>query len=120
MPSDKKIKTLKVDNSKTYITMFLLNKDNLIIPFEESIILIDVKNRIIKNKFKYNFRFSKLIYINEKVFLYHDNGWLFQYEFEDSNTIKLKGEKKINIDLISKYPEDKLIIYKEKKFSIYG
>lgn len=58
--------------------------------------------------------------INEKIFLYKDSYHLIQYEFDDSNNIKLKGKEKFRSQLMSKYPGNKLIIYWNNKITIYG
>ena len=116
------IKKLKVGNGENSNDMILINKDNLIISGEYPlIILIDVKTRQIKNKFKYDISFNDLICLNDNIFLNPSySSELHQYEFEDLNIIKLKEERKIKNDLISKYPGNKLIIYYDRKISIYG
>ena len=118
--SDKKIKTLKVGRGENLYEMYLASEDNLIIKGENNIILIDVKNRIIKNECNYDIYPSEFFLINEKIFLYPTKDIIYQYEIENSNTIKLKGNKEINNSLISKYPGNKLVIYKKCTITIFG
>ena len=119
--SNKIIKKLKVGNGKNTDEMVLINKNNLIIKGgNEEIKLIDVKNKIKKNKFKLEiYDFDDIITLNENKFL-NISQELEQYEFEDLDTIKLKGTKEMDKELISKYPGNKIIVYNEKKITIYG
>ena len=100
--------------------MFLLNQDNLIIKGEDTIILIDVKNKKIKKEFNYDIYPEEFIYINDKTFLYLTSDKIYQYEFEEENNIKLKGTKEIQNTNVYKYPGDKLIIHKKNKITIFG
>ena len=125
MKNEKTIKSIKIgDGEKTFSDFFLLNKDNLIIFGNDSNILVDVKNKKIKKEFKYGLFLDLCIFLNEKLFLYKDTFKLLLYEYQEPNNIILKEEKKmgIGIELISKYPGNKLIIFTEKnnKLSIYG
>ena len=119
--SDEKINSLKVGNGENIQEMYLANKENLLISKDyDIIILVDTINRKIKKEFKFTISIPDLYYLNEKIFLYPQGSAIFQYEFEDSNNIILKGKKDIPTTLISKYPENKLIIYKKRKIIIYG
>ena len=119
--SDEKINSLKVGNGENIQEMYLANKENLLISKDyDIIILVDTINRKIKKEFKFKISIQDLYYLNEKIFLYPQGSAIFQYEFEDSNNIILKGKKDIPTTLISKYPENKLIIYKKRKIIIYG
>ena len=125
MKNEKKIKSIKIgDGKKVFSNFFLLNKDNLIIFGSDSNILVDVKNKKIKKEFKYGLFLDLCIFLNEKLFLYKDRSKLLLYEYKEPNNIILKEKKEIGrcIELISKYPGNKLIIFTEKnnKLSIYG
>ena len=130
MQNDQEIKQLKVGKGENGDNMTLINKENLIVEGEKTIILIDVKNRTIKKELKLDINFSDLIILNEKSFLsyrllshFEGNGYLEQYELEDPDTIVLKEKKEfdeLDKDLMSKYPGNKLIIYDNKKIIIYG
>ena len=118
--SDKLIASLKVGDGMNGCEMFFINSENLIISGLNSIILIDPKKREIKNEFQYEIYPSEFFLINEKIFLYKASYHLIQYEFDDSNNIKLKGKEKFRSQLMSKYPGNKLIIYWNNKITIYG
>ena len=107
--------------------MFLINQDNLLIKGNgKTIILIDVKNRLIKKKFTFvgiyeaNIDNESITILNKNKFLYLGGSKLLQYEFEDSDTIVLKEENDMFNELIVKYPGNKIIIYEHKTISIYG
>ena len=100
--------------------MFLLNQDNLIIKGNDTIILIDVKNRIIKKKFNYDIFPDEFLHINNKTFLYLEKNKIYQYELDESSIIKLKDKKEIKYTNASKYPGNKLIIHKKNKIYILG
>lgn len=119
--TDKRIKKLKVGKGKNSGDMILINKNNLIIlGVEEEIKLIDVKNKVKINKFKLEiYDFDNIIILNDNKFL-NISSELEQYELENPNTIRLKGKKEMDKELISKYPGNKLIVYNEKKITIYG
>ena len=99
--------------------MRLINKDSLIFSRDESVILFDVKNRKILNEFKFELNIRKIILLSENKFLCNDEP-LCQYELVDSKTIQLKEEREIECFIISKYYGNKLIIYDNKKFIIFG
>jgi hypothetical protein len=119
--TDKRIKKLKVGKGKNSGDMILINKNNLIIlGVEEEIKLIDVKNKVKINKFKLEiYDFDNIIILNDNKFL-NISSEVEQYELENPNTIRLKGKKEMDKELISKYPGNKLIVYNEKKITIYG
>ena len=112
--------------------MKFLNRNNLMIKGDDSLILIDIKNRKIVNEFKYDFYldFDNICCLNEKTFLYYKyirkkkKYFLYQFKLEDEKTIKLKEEREMDMDadLVKKYQGNKIIIntYKEKKLIIYG
>lgn len=63
MNSDQKIKNLKVGNSDDFDrNMYLHNKENLFISSDESIILVDVKNKI-GNFFRWLINLIKIIFV---------------------------------------------------------
>ena len=111
---------------KIFFDFFSLNKDILIILGNNSNLLVDEKIKKIINEFKFKLFLEQCIFLNEKLFLYFNNFKLLLYEYKEPNNIILKEEKKISgkIELVSKYPGNKLIIYietkKNKKLSIYG
>ena len=120
MLNDKIIKHLKVGKGNNNDGMILIRKDFLLIEGDgNSIILIDVKNREIIKEYNYVFFFTQTVCLNENIFLCH-SGKLCQYEFTDSNDIELKEEKDLHVELISKFPGNRLIIYDDKKITIYG
>ena len=120
LKSEQIISNLKVGKGENLYEMFLLNQDNLIIKGEDTIILIDVKNKKIKKEFNYDIYPEEFIYINDKTFLYLTSDKIYQYELEEENNIKLKGTKEIQNTNAYKYPGDKLIIHKKNKITIFG
>ena len=120
MLNDKIIKHLKVGKGDNNDGMILIRKDFLLIGGNSnSIILIDVKNREMVKKYNCDIVITETICLNENIFLYHSRK-LYQYEFKDSNNIELKEEKDLHVELISKFPGNRLIIYDDKKITIYG
>lgn len=120
LKSEQIINTLKVGKGENLYEMFLLNQDNLIIKGDDTIILIDVKNRKIKKKFKYDIYPENFLHINDKTFLYLTSDKIYQYELEEENNIILKETKEIKNTEIYKYPGNKLIIHKKNKITIFG
>ena len=118
--SEQNIKTIKVGNGENLREMFLLNQDNLIIKGNDTIILIDVKNRIIKKEFNYDIFPDEFLHINDKTFLYLEKDKIYQYELDESSIIKLKDKNEIQYTNVSKYPGKKLIIHKKNKIYILG
>ena len=118
--TNKKIKTIKIGKIEFEHRMLFAGGDNLIVEREQKIILVDVKNRSIKNEFNYEIDCKRCICLNEKIFLYYPGGSLSLYEIENSKTIILKEEKKLDCVFTLKYPGNKLITYYNKKFTIYG
>ena len=122
MQNESVIKKLKVGSGENNSDMLLINKDNLLIDGRDGIIkLIDVKNRLVKNKYTFNIYIDNeyIIILNETKFLSLKR-YISQYEFEESDTMVLKEEIKIRQSLISKYPGNRLIIYYDKNITIYG
>ena len=98
----------------------VLNKDTLIIDGkDDTIILIDTKIRKIKKEINLALLTSDIFLLNEKTFLYNAKK-LEQCEFKNSIIEYKESDKKIKADIISKYPGNKIIIYKDNKISIYG
>ena len=125
------LKKLKVGKGENGTEMLLLNKDILLIQGNETVILIDIKNRKISKEYKLDFCFdlSEVVFLNEKTFLHHcvikkQPDKLLQYEIKDLKTLELKEEKVIDLKtyfIYSKYPGNKLIISDCKNLlSIYG
>ena len=122
MKGNKKIKTLKLgDAEKSYKNLFLLNKDNIIVSGNNSIILVGIKNKAIIKIFNYYIYLDDCISLNENSFLFLDNHLLNLYVFEEPNNIRLKEEKKINNSKVLKLRGDKLICHNYRnKILIYG
>ena len=131
--TNKIIEKLKVGNGKNRYDMILVNKDNLIISGDGTIILIDTKNRKIINEFKFDdyIYFVNLLVLNENILLFfkyikeRKATVFYQFEFEDLKNIKMKGKREIeNIDLnyghFAKYKGNKIIIICANLISIYG
>ena len=125
------LKKLKVGKGENGTEMLLLNKDILLIQGNETVILIDIKNRKISKEYKFDFCFDpkEVVFLNEKTFLHHcvikkQPDKLLQYEIKDLKTLELKEEKVIDLKtyfIYSKYPGNKLIISDCKNLlSIYG
>lgn len=121
MKNNKKIKELKIKRGDIVPTYdMVLNKDTLIIDGkDDTIILIDTKIRKIKKEINLALLTSDIFLLNEKTFLYNAKK-LEQYEFKNSIIEYKESDKKIKADIISKYPGNKIIIYKDNKISIYG
>lgn len=112
--------------------MILLNKDNLIVSGDGTMILIDIKNRKIINEFKFDYYlyFDELTLLIEKIFISYKYDKerkvtiLFQYELENLKTIKLKEKRELegrnlNDGLIAKYKGNKIVIYSTNLISIF-
>ena len=100
--TEKIIEKLKVGKGENSHEMFLLNKNNLIIAGDGTIILIDTKNLKIINEYKLDeyLNFYSLLFLNDKKFLHFTyireskSYLIYQYEFDDLKNIKLKEKKK--------------------------
>jgi len=99
--------------------LLLINKDKLLFERDESILLFDVNNRIKLNEFKIFLTLHQILLLNDNTFLYEDEP-LQQYELVNPKTIEMKEEKEIECYLISKYYENKIIIYNNKKITLLG
>ena len=113
--------------------MILVNKDNLIISGDGTIILIDTKNRKIINEFKFDdyIYFVNLLVLNENILLFfkyikeRKATVFYQFEFENLKNIKMKEKREIedlnlNYGHFAKYKGNKIIIYCVNLISIYG
>ena len=131
--TDKVIEKLKVGKGENCDGMILLNKDNLIVSGDGTMILIDIKNRKIINEFKFDYYlyFDELTLLSEKIFISYKYNKerkvtiLFQYELENLKTIKLKEKRELegrnlNDGLIAKYKGNKIVIYSTNLISIFG
>ena len=131
--TDKVIEKLKVGKGENCDGMILLNKDNLIVSGDGTMILIDIKNRKIINEFKFDYYlyFDELTLLSEKIFISYKYDKerkvtiLFQYELEKLKTIKLKEKRELegrnlNDGLIAKYKGNKIVIYSTNLISIFG
>lgn len=121
MENNKKIKELKIKRGDITLRYdMLLNKDTLIIDGNDyTIFLIDTKTRKIEKEIDLSLVISDILLLNEKTFLYN-NKKLEQYEFKNSTIEYRESDTKIKVSLISKYPGNKIIVYKNNKISIYG
>ena len=121
----KKVKLGKKDpyNDENY-DMFYAGGDNLMLQRPlmtgEKFILVDINNKNIKKEYDYIINPKECFYLNEKIFLTNNFGDVYLYEFEDSNNIKLKDEKKNWCFCIKKYPGNKLLRCKNNTISIYA
>ena len=123
MLNNKKIRTLKIGKGRIYLSvMFLLNEDNLITSGKNFIVVIDVKDRIVVNKYNYNIFFERVILLNKNSFLHCTEENIYLYEIENMNKIRLIEKKDMKIGSITKYSKNKFIIkhLNGKKISIYG
>ena len=131
--TNKIIEKLKVGNGKNRYDMILVNKDNLIISGDGTIILIDTKNRKIINEFKFDdyIYFVNLLVLNENILLFfkyikeRKATVFYQFEFENLKNIKMKEKREIedlnlNYGHFAKYKGNKIIIYCVNLISIYG
>ena len=131
--TNKIIEKLKVGNGKNRYDMILVNKDNLIISGDGTIILIDTKNRKIINEFKFDdyIYFDYLLVLNESILLFFNYieerkaTIFYQFEFENLKNIKMKEKREIedlnlNYGHFAKYKGNKIIIYCVNLISIYG
>ena len=132
MKNNKEIKSLKVGKGENSNNMVLVNKENLLVEGEKSTILVNVKKRKITKELEFGIELYCVIILNEKSFLSYrlldevsEEGYLEQYEFQDSDNILLKEKKEFNYELsykfVSKYSGNKVVIYNNnKKITIYG
>jgi hypothetical protein len=131
MKNNKEIKSLKVGKGENSNDMVLVNKETLLVGGEKSTILVNIKKRKITKELEFGIELYCVIILNEKSFLSYrlldevsEEGYLEQYEFQDSDNILLKQKKKFDYELfdelISKYSGNKVVIYKNKKITIYG
>ena len=104
--------------------MFYIGGDDLILQRDSisgpKFILVDTKNRSIKNEFNYEINVNNCIYLNKKLFLSNYNGDLLLFEFENSKSIILKEKREMHCIIVLKYPRNKIITINEQKVSIYG
>ena len=122
LKKNKKIKSLKVGKNCPLGGIFLINKDNILVGEDDKLIIIDTKSRNIKKEFKFEFyRISDFIPLNEKSFLIRQEESLFQFEFDNSNIKKLEEDEKYFLELIKKYPDNKILcVEKNTNIVIYG
>ena len=126
--NNKPIKTLKVGKGQNRGTLYLVNKDYLIVEGDNKMILVDVKSRNIKKEIKIEISplriensIDNIICLNEKSFLMVISETIYQYEFNSSKTFELKEKRDIFNNLILKYPDNKLILVENKNnIIIYG
>lgn len=120
---NKKIKTWKLGDHKSGENLLLLDKNNLIVEFNNKIVLIDPIKKTIRNEFKHidNNDFRKMCLLNDKTFLVSSNSGLYQYEL-NKNKIIYKNKKEIeDANIIKKYPDEQLAIFVNfRQILIYG
>ena len=117
---NKEIQTLKLGDGEDGRRVFLANKDNLILERNRKLVVIDIKSRNIKKEIKIEHYLRLIITLNENRFLVQDYNNIYEYEIESKNKITLKEQKRIENKFIGKYPDNKLIIIKDKTITIYG
>ena len=124
MKNESEIKSLKIgDKDKDFNNFVLLNEENLFVLGNESYILVDTKNKIVKKEIKFEIELTEMIALNKNLFLYQYDDILKLYKFDEQNNFELIEELKFEFYLeeISKYPGNKLINYtSEGKISILG
>ena len=116
MNNCKEIKTLKLGNYEWGDDLYLV-KDHLIVDINKKILLIDIKNRVIKKELKFNIS-GDVLHLNDSVFLEYGHK-VNQYKFVDSS-IKLIAETKLSNNIIDKYPGNLLIVEYKNRIYIYG
>ena len=116
-----KIKTLKLGDLEAGGSIKLVNQKTLLVDRYNKIAIVDVKNRIVKREIKINYDLKEMISINEDIFLTQSYYKIIQYEIDNYN-VKEKERKSIESRsfIISKYPENKLIIINNKKATIFS
>ena len=114
----KDIKTIKMGKYDSGREMLLLNDNNLIVDFNEKLVLIDTKKRVLKKEYKIRIRYL-LFSLNDNTFLERSRSFIQQFKLVNSG-IKLIEEKEIHNKFIGKYPDDQLIIIDGNKIYIYG
>jgi len=122
------LKKLKIGKKNEYFwdknDMFYIGGDDLILQRDSisgpKFILVDTKNRNIKNEFNYEISVNNCIYLNEKLFLSNYYGDLILFEFENSKSIILKEKRELHCILALKYPGNRIITTNEQKISLYG
>ena len=123
MKNEKEIKSLKLgDKYKDFDNFVSLNEENLLVFGNESYILVDSINKIVKKEIKFDTDFTKLMVLNKKLYLFQYDDTLKLYKFEENN-FELIQEIKFEYyqENITKYPGNKLIHYtSEGKISILG
>ena len=124
MKNENEIKSLKIgEKDKDFNNFVLLNEENLFVLGNESYILVDTKNKIVKKEIKFEIELTEMIALNKNLFLYQYDDILKLYKFDEQNNFELIEELKFEfyLELISKYPGNKLINYtNEGKISILG
>ena len=120
MITDKKIKSLKIGNGERYGNLLLLNKENLIVFRDYSLVLIDVKNRKTNKEFKYEMDIYEFTLINETSFLYKQNGKICLYKLDGAHNIVQKGDAELtdSYEQLFRFPGNKLIGFTNNNISL--
>ena len=135
----KKLKLGDRDHREFESHMLLIDQNNLIVELNKKFLLIDTKNAIIKNEFKFKFRnpsyaLHDFIPLNDKTFLFLFFGEIIQFEFQNSKINLIEERDVLDIEyhknkkndemygFVEKYPDNKLVVYNydNKKIIIYG
>ena len=98
----------------------LLNKELLILERNEKLVVVDIKNKVIKKEIKFEHSIHSIIPLNEKIFLIETGSYIYQYYIDYSKNIQLEGKKNLYTDNLNKYPGNELIVGNEKKIIIFG
>ena len=133
----KKLKLGDRDHREFESHMLLIDQNNLIVELNKKFLLIDTKNAIIKNEFKFKFRnpsyaLHDFIPLNDKTFLFLFFGEIIQFEFQNSKINLIEERDVLDIEyhknkkndemygFVEKYPDNKLVVYYGTKIIIYG
>ena len=126
----KEMKILKLGDYNDGDNICLINKNYVIVELDNQLLLVDIINYKINKSFKMSYKIDKIIRLNEKAFIIHEEKYsdnkyyslLYHYEIENNNKIKLIKEKNFQSQIIyiGKYPGNKLIIAYRNEIKIYS
>ena len=111
-------KTLKLGDGEKGGCIEIFDKNTLLLDRNQKIILIDTRNKIVKNEFKIDLYIDSIIKLNEQMLLVRNNRRIIQYEIHCFDLREI-CQKYIDVNFFWKYPENKLIISNDKEIIIY-
>ena len=96
--------------------------NNLIVELNEKLILIDTKSRVKKEEYYTGFRrFSdKILGLNNNSFILVVLGKIFEFKVDNSGITIVDENQYMNVNMISKYPDNQLISSADNRIYIYG